>query len=392
MQIRVIRGDTMKKSYICHRNYLNMLQIERHFFAPGRVNLIGDHTDYNGGLVFPAALNMGTYLTAKQNDDADSCRFTSDNNPEEFVIHKEELSQKQHGWVDYPLGVLKEFADCGYPVSGWHFHYRGDLPIGAALSSSASIEVVTAVALNVLNDNPFPMLELVKMSQHAENDFVGMNCGIMDQFASGFGKKDCAIALDCNTLEYEYVPLEMHGLKFVIANSNKPRGLVDSEYNQRRAECQQALEIIQQHLPVNCLCQLSMSQFDTVAQYLNGNVLRRARHTVRENANVREAITALKAGDMLRFGQLMNASHATLRDDYGVTCPETDFLATFAQQFPGVLGSRMTGAGFGGCTVTLIADNQVDDFIESLGRAYEERFGLRVDFYVAEIGEGAREL
>jgi len=369
-----------------------MLTTERHFFAPGRVNLIGDHTDYNGGLVFPAALNMGTYLTVKQNDDADFCRFTSENIPAEYVILKEDLSQKQHHWVDYPLGVLKEFADRGYPVSGWHFHYRGDLPIGAALSSSASIEVVTVVALNALNANPFKMLELVQMAQHAENDFVGMNCGIMDQFASGFGKKDCAIALDCNTLEYEHVPLEMRGLKFVIANSNKPRGLVDSEYNQRRAECQQALEIIQQHLLVDCLCQLSMAQFDTVAKYLDGNVLRRARHAVRENANVREAITALKGGDMVRFGQLMNASHATLRDDYAVTCPETDFLATFAQQFPGVLGSRMTGAGFGGCTVTLIADDQADAFVESLGRAYEERFGLHADFYAAEIGEGAREL
>jgi galactokinase len=367
-----------------------MLTTERHFFAPGRVNLIGDHTDYNGGLVFPAALNMGTYLTVKQNDDTEYCRFTSENNPTEFVIRKENLSQKQNNWVDYPSGVLKEFADRGYPVSGWQFHFRGDLPIGAALSSSASIEVVTAVALNALNDNPFTMLELVQMAQHAENDFVGMNCGIMDQFASGFGKKDCAIALDCNTLEYEHVPLEMRGLKFVIANSNKPRGLVDSEYNQRRAECQQALEIIQQHLPVDCLCQLSMDQFDTVAQYLDGNVLRRARHAVRENENVREAIAALKGGDMVRFGQLMNASHATLRDDYAVTCPETDFLATYAQQFPGVLGSRMTGAGFGGCTVTLIADDQVNAFVESLGRAYEERFGLRADFYVAEIGDGAR--
>ena len=369
-----------------------MQTTERLFFAPGRVNLIGDHTDYNGGLVFPAALNMGTYLTVKQNDDAGFCRFSSENNPAEFLVRNEKLSQKQHHWVDYPLGVLKEFADRGYSVSGWHFHYRGDLPIGAALSSSASIEVVTAVAINALNDNPFTMLELVQMAQHAENDFVGMNCGIMDQFASGFGKKDCAIALDCNTLEYEHVPLEMHGLKFVIANSNKPRGLVDSEYNQRRAECQQALEIIQQHISVDCLCQLTMAQFNTIAQYLVGNVLRRARHAVCENENVREAITALKAGDMVRFGQLMNASHATLRDDYAVTCPETDFLATFAQQFPGVLGSRMTGAGFGGCTVTLIADDQVDAFIESLGKTYEERFGLRADFYVAEIGEGARQL
>ena len=373
------------------RKYPNMLQTERQFFAPGRVNLIGDHTDYNGGLVFPAALDMGTYLIVKQNDDTDSCLFTSENNPAGFVIRKEELSQKQHEWVDYPLGVLKEFADRGWSVSGYDFHYRGDLPIGAALSSSASIEMVTAVALNALCGEPYTMLELVQMAQHAENAFVGMNCGIMDQFVSGFGKKDCAIALDCNTLEYEHVPLEMRGLRFVIANSNKPRGLVDSEYNQRRAECQQALEIIQQHLPVDCLCQLTMDQFDTVAKCLNGNVLRRARHAVRENENVREAIAALKGGDMVRFGQLMNASHASLRDDYEVTCPELDFLAERAQQFPGVLGSRMTGAGFGGCTVTLIADDQVNAFIESLGRAYEERFGLHADFYVAEIGDGAGE-
>ena len=338
-----------------------MQKTERHFFAPGRVNLIGDHTDYNGGLVFPAALNMGTYLTVKQHDDADSCRFVSENDSAEFLIRKEELSQKRNSWVDYPLGVIKEFTDRGFPVSGLQFHYRGDLPIGAALSSSASIEMVTAVALNALNGNPFTMLELVQMAQHAENDFVGMNCGIMDQFASGFGKKDCAIALDCNTLEYEHVPLEMRGLKFVIANTNKKRGLVDSAYNQRRSECQQALEIIRAHRPVDCLCQLTMDQFDTV-------------------------------GDMVRFGQLMNASHATLRDDYEVTCPELDFLAEHAQHFPGVLGSRMTGAGFGGCTVTLIAEEQVEAFVETLGRAYEERFGLRADFYVAEIGDGAGEV
>ena len=368
-----------------------MLQTERHFFAPGRVNLIGDHTDYNGGLVFPAALNMGTYLTVKQHDDADSCRFISENDSAEFLIRKEELSQKRNSWVDYPLGVIKEFTDRGFPVSGLQFHYSGDLPIGAALSSSASIEMVTAVALNALNDSPFTMLKLVQMAQHAENDFVGMNCGIMDQFASGFGKKNCAIALDCNTLAYEHVPLEMHGLKFVIANTNKKRGLVDSAYNQRRSECQQALEIIRAHRQVDCLCQLTMDQFNTVAPYLAGNVLKRARHAVRENENVREAVTALKAGDMVRFGQLMNASHATLRDDYEVTCPELNFLAERAQQFPGVLGSRMTGAGFGGCTVTLIAENQVDAFVETLGKAYEERFGLRADFYVAEIGDGARE-
>jgi len=376
------------------------------FFAPGRVNLIGDHTDYNGGLVFPAALAMGTYLTVTEKLDHFSCGFSSDNEPRTFTLRGDELTERYHAWVDYPLGVLKEFSDHGWSVTGYDFHYRGDLPIGAALSSSASIEMVTAVALNALCGEPYTMLELVQMAQHAENAFVGMNCGIMDQFASGFGKKNHAIALDCNTLEYEHVPLEMCGLKFVIANTNKKRGLVDSEYNQRRAECQQALEIIQQHIPVDCLCQLTMGQFDKltaqniIAQnittqnpaVLEGNVLRRARHAVRENENVREAVTALKTGDMVRFGQLMSASHATLRDDYEVTCPELDFLAEQAQQFPGVLGSRMTGAGFGGCTVTLIAEEQVADFIKTVGTAYEDRFGMRADFYVAEIGDGAVEL
>lgn len=361
------------------------------FFAPGRVNLIGDHTDYNGGLVFPAALSMGTYLTVTERFDHFSCGFSSDNEPKAFTLCGDALTERQQAWVDYPLGVLKEFSDRGWSVEGYDFHYSGDLPIGASLSSSASIEMVTAVALNALNGEPFTMLELVQMAQHAENDFVGMNCGIMDQFASGFGQKDCAIALDCNTLEYEHVPLEMQGLKFVIANTNKKRGLVDSAYNQRRSECQQALEIIRAHRPVDCLCQLTMDQFDMVAPYLTGDVLKRARHAVRENENVREAVTALKAGAMVHFGQLMNASHTSLRDDYEVTCPELDFLAERAHQFPGVLGSRMTGAGFGGCTVTLIAEDQVEAFVETLGKVYEERFGLRADFYVAEIGDGAQE-
>jgi len=368
-----------------------MQKTERHFFAPGRVNLIGDHTDYNGGLVFPAALNMGTYLTVSPSED-DCYHFSSENDSATFSLRKEELAQQHHSWVDYPLGVLKEFTDRGLSVPYCHFRYRGDLPIGAALSSSASIEVVTAVALNALCGEPITMLELVKMAQHAENDFVGMNCGIMDQFASGFGKKNCAIALDCNTLAYEHVPLEMQGLKFVIANTNKKRGLVDSAYNQRRSECQQALEILQQHTSVENLCQLTVSQFDGLSEYLTGDVLKRARHAVRENGHVREAITALKRGNMARFGQLMNASHASLRDDYEVTCPELDFLAKQAQQFPGVLGSRMTGAGFGGCTVTLIAENQVNAFVENVGKAYEQRFNIRADFYVAEIGDGAGEM
>lgn len=361
-----------------------------HFFAPGRVNLIGDHTDYNGGLVFPAALTMGTYLTVTERFDHFSCGFESDDTPDTFTLGSEQLAQRQHAWVDYPLGVLKEFSDRGWNLLGYDFHYHGDLPIGAALSSSASIEMVTAVALNTLCGEPFTQLELVQMAQHAENAFVGMNCGIMDQFASGFGKKDHAIALDCNTLEYEWVPLEMSGLKFVIANTNKPRELVDSAYNQRRAECNEALEILRRYVSVENLCQLTVPQFEKLSRNLSGNVLRRARHAVSEHARVREAVTALKAGDMARFGQLMNASHASLRDDYAVTCPELDFLVAAAQQHPGVLGSRMTGAGFGGCTVTLIAEERVGEFIRTLGDAYTQRFGHNADFYVAEIGDGAQ--
>lgn len=367
------------------------MPLQHVFFAPGRVNLIGDHTDYNGGLVFPAALAMGTYLTVTERLDRFSCRFSSDNEPQAFTLRGDELTERYHAWVDYPLGVLKEFSDRGWSVTGYDFHYRGDLPIGAALSSSASIEMVTAVALNALCGEPYTMLELVKMAQHAENAFVGMNCGIMDQFASGFGKKNCAIALDCNTLEYNHASLEMQGLKFVIANTNKKRGLVDSAYNQRRSECQQALAVLQKYTDVENLCQLSQAQFDALAMHLNGDVLKRARHAVSENARVQEAIAALKRGDMARFGQLMNASHASLRDDYEVTCPELDFLSERAQQFPGVLGSRMTGAGFGGCTVTLISENQVDAFVREVGDAYEQQFQIKADFYVAEIGDGAGE-
>lgn len=357
---------------------------EHGFFAPGRVNLIGDHTDYNGGLVLPTALSMGTYLTVTPLAKNDSCHFTSENDAMAFTLRSDELTQRHHCWVDYPLGVIKEFTDRGFhaPI-GLHFHYRGDLPIGASLSSSASIEMVTALAINSLNNNPFTLIELVKMTQHAENSFVGMNCGIMDQFASDFGKDGHAIALDCNTLNYEYVPLALDGLRFVICNSKKKRGLVDSAYNQRRRECQQALEILQRHCDIQELCQLDMAKFQQLSAYLSGNLFKRARHAVSENERVKQAIQALKCKDMATFGQLMNASHASLRDDYEVSCPELDFLVEHAQQFEGVLGSRMTGAGFGGCTVTLIAKEQVERFTEELGKAYEEKFSIVAETYVS---------
>lgn len=382
--VLIIRGSHYNNNYYLCNVIIDMKDRMNHtFFAPGRVNLIGDHTDYNGGLVLPTALSMGTYLTVTPLAESDCYRFTSENETTAYTLQSNELTQKKHNWVDYPLGVIKEFTDRGIPTpAGLHFHYRGDLPIGASLSSSASIEMVTALALNNLNNNPFTLLELVKITQHAENDFVGMNCGIMDQFASGFGQKNCAIALDCNTLEYEQVPLEMQRLKFVIANTKKKRGLVDSAYNQRRNECQQALETLQQYCDIKELCQLNMEQFQLLSTHLDGNLLKRARHAISENERVKLAIQALKNKDMATFGQLMNASHASLRDDYEVSCPELDFLVEYAQQFEGVLGSRMTGAGFGGCTVTLITENQVDKFTEELIKAYKERFGIVAETYV----------
>ena len=364
----------------------NKTNTEQSFFSPGRVNLIGDHTDYNGGLVLPVALNMGTYLTISQRDDQ-LCRFSSDNDQAVFELDEAGMSQRHHCWVDYPLGVIKEFTDRGFHFQGYNFHFRGNMPIGAALSSSASIEMVTALALNALIDKHFSTLELVKMAQYAENNFVGMNCGIMDQFAAGFGKDGHAIALDCNTLNYQYVPLALDGLRFVICNSKKKRGLVDSAYNQRRQECEEALRILRQLVPIQHLCQLNMEQFEElssqVSHQFSDTVLRRARHAISENERVKEAVQVLLKHDMTRFGQLMNASHASLRDDYEVSCPELDFLVEQAQQFEGVLGSRMTGAGFGGCTVTLITENQVDKFTKELIKAYRERFGLEMEGYVS---------
>lgn len=362
------------------------------YFAPGRVNLIGDHTDYNGGMVFPAALTMGTYLTVSDDVDAHACKFTSENDTHEYLIEEADLQKRQNAWVDYPLGVLKEFTDRGFRVTGWHYHYKGNLPIGAALSSSASIEVVTAFALNDLNNHPFTLLQLVQMAQHAENDFVKVNCGIMDQFASGFGKQNHAIALDCQSLNYEWVPLQMDGLKFVITNTNKKRGLVDSAYNQRRTECQQAYEILRRECDAPALCLYTQEQFDAMAHLLSGDVLKRARHAVSEHNRVVRAIAALQQGNMPLFGQLMSESHHSLRDDYEVTCPELDFIAAFAQRFPGVLGSRMTGAGFGGCTVTLIAENQVADFVRQLTESYENQFNIHPDCYVADVGDGVKRI
>lgn len=365
---------------------------EHAFFAPGRVNLIGEHTDYNGGLVFPCALSFGTYLLISKRDDK-STRFDSVNMNFATTVNANAFVNKPTEWIKYPLGVMKEFADRGYDVWGYDLLYYGNIPNGAGLSSSASIEVVTAVMLNEMTGAGLDMVELVRISQKAENVYVGVNCGIMDQFAVGMGKAQNAIALDCASLAYNYVPLDMKGYKLVIANTNKKRGLADSKYNERRSECDEAVAAISTVHNIEFLCQLTEEEFEQYSPSIkNDTVRRRAKHAVYENQRVVKAIDALKAGKLETFGQLMNASHKSLKEDYEVTGVELDTLAEEGQHLEGVLGSRMTGAGFGGCTVTLVQEDKVDNYIANVGKIYKEKVNLEATFYIADVGEGARKL
>ncbi len=367
-------------------------QAEHAFFAPGRVNLIGEHTDYNGGLVFPCALHFGTYLLISRREDRQVC-FHSLNFDFSITLNENAFVEKPSEWVRYPLGVMKEFADRGFDPWGYDLLYYGNIPNGAGLSSSASIEVVTAIMLNETTGAHLDMIELVKLSQHAENDYVGMNCGIMDQFAVGMGKTNKAIALDCATLHYEYVPLAIQGYKLVIANTNKKRGLTDSKYNERRSECEEAVAAISKAHPIKFLCEMSIEEFNRYSPLITNETVRnRAHHAVSEHQRVIQAIHALKAGDLKKFGQLMNASHKSLKEDYEVTGIELDTLVEAGQQLEGVLGSRMTGAGFGGCTVTLIAEDKIDNYIEKVSKLYKEKTNLEATFYIADVGNGASQL
>jgi len=360
------------------------------FFSPGRVNLIGEHNDYNGGFVFPCALNYGTYLLIRKTDAA-VLKFSTVNFDDDYETPLTgSFSKNGNRWINYPVGVLNEFLKKGLKTSGLEFLYFGDVPNGAGLSSSASIEMVTAVAINELFKTGLSTLELVKMSQKAENEFVGMNCGIMDQFAVGFGKKDHAIFLNCDSLSYENVPLVLNDNVLIITNTNKRRGLTDSKYNERRGECDKAVELIQKYKPVKNLSELTLAEIGILETYIKDPVVRkRAKHVITENGRVLEAVNVLKTNDLKRFGELMNLSHDSLKDDYEVTGKELDALVYEGRKFPGVIGTRMTGAGFGGCTVSIVEKKHADGFISGLGKAYTEITGLKPDFYKPEIGNGA---
>ena len=363
------------------------------FFSPGRVNLIGEHTDYNGGFVFPCALNYGTYLLVRKTKESNLKFSTLNFDSDESVAISGLFKNTSKKWINYPLGVVNEFLKRDKTITGLELLYYGDVPNGAGLSSSASIEMVTAVALNDLFNAGFSTLELVKMSQKAENEFVGMNCGIMDQFAVGFGKKDHAIFLNCDTLNYENVPVILNENVLIITNTNKRRGLTDSKYNERRSECDKAVEYLQAFKKIRNLSELTVDDLGILGKYIPDQVVRkRAKHVISENGRVIEAVKVLRENKIGRFGELMNLSHDSLKEDYEVTGPELDTLVYEARKLPGVIGTRMTGAGFGGCTVSIVSKEHLTQFINELKIAYEKKTGLVPDFYQPEIGDGARKM
>ena len=348
----------------------------RSYFAPGRVNLIGEHTDYNGGHVFPCALTIGTYAIVRKREDR-NFRFYSTNFESLGVIEAslDNLKyDKALDWTNYPLGVVWAFIEKGYPVDcGFDMLLFGNIPNGSGLSSSASVEVVTGVALrDLFGYDDISMIDIALFGQYSENNFNGVNCGIMDQFAIAMGKKDQAIFLDTSDLSYTYAPIKLADEKIVIACSNKKRGLGDSKYNERRAECEEALAELQTKLDIKALGELSEEEFEANKDLIKSEVRqRRAKHAVYENQRTLKAVDALKAGNLEEFGKLMNASHVSLRDDYEVTGIELDTLVENAWEQEGVIGSRMTGAGFGGCTVSIVKTDCVDKFIENVGNLWK---------------------
>ena len=362
------------------------------YFAPGRVNLIGEHTDYNGGHVFPCALTIGTYGVARKRKDK-KLRFYSMNFDRLGVLESsvEKIKpEKEAGWTNYPKGVIWAFGQKGYEVTeGMDLLLSGNIPNGSGLSSSASVEVLTGFILRDQYGFSISNEELALIGQFSENRFNGVNCGIMDQFAIAMGKKDNAIFLDTAAMEFEYAPIRLEGAKLVIACSNKKRGLGDSKYNERRSECETALAQLQQVIGIETLGDLNEEQFELYKGAIKDEVCqKRARHAVYENRRTVRAVEALKQNDIEAFGRLMNESHISLRDDYEVTGEELDTLVEEAWKVDGVIGSRMTGAGFGGCTVSIVKDEAIGAFQEKVGQAYLKKIGYAADFYAVQIGDG----
>lgn len=365
------------------------------FFSPGRVNLIGEHTDYNGGFVFPCALSFGTYLLISPNSEQ-KINFRSLNMEAVYSLELTQLTSPlpDKAWANYPLGVFAQFIKRGVVITqGYDILFWGNVPAGAGLSSSAAMEVVTAFAFNELLGTGYDRTELAKIGQAAEHEFAGVMCGIMDQFASAQGQKDHAIYLNCDTLEFDLVPVKLEGIKVVVSNTHSPHHLDSGAYNDRVRQCQLAVQQISAVRPIKNLAELSQADFNQVEHAITDEVAhRRARHVVGEVQRTKDAVEALQQGNIEKFGELMTQSHISLRDDYEVTGLQLDSLAEAAWKVDGVLGSRMTGGGFGGCTVSLVRDEAIPTFIEQVGAEYTKKTGLKADFYIAEIGDGAHRI
>lgn len=368
----------------------------RIFFAPGRINLIGEHTDYNGGHVFPASISYGTYALGRKRDDQ-KLRFYSKNFTETGIIEAD-LSDlafdESDNWANYPKGVILYLKEAGYEIqNGADILFYGNIPNGAGLSSSASIELATGVLANELFNLYMERIPMIQLGQKVENDYIGVNSGIMDQFAIGMGKKDHAILLDCQTLEYKYAPIALDNYSIMIINTNKQRTLAGSKYNERRAQCEQALSDLQQELSISSLGELTAEEFENHKHLIKDEInQRRAKHAVYENSRTLEALEKLQQGDLQRFGKLMNESHVSLREDYEVTGLELDTIVEAAWEQAGVLGARMTGAGFGGCAIAIVEKGKVADFEKAVNSSYRDKVGYDATFYVAAIGDGAKEL
>ena len=369
----------------------------RTYFAPGRVNLIGEHTDYNGGHVFPCALTLGTYAVVRDREDR-GLRFYSMNFSSLGVLETsldDLVPHKEASWTNYPKGVMWAFEKRGFHLThGLDIAIFGDIPAGSGLSSSASLEVLTGIILkDTFGFDQVSMPEIALIGQDSENNFNGCNCGIMDQFASAMGRKDHAIFLDTSTLEYQYAPVRLEDSKIVITNSKVKHSLVNYAYNDRRRECETALSDLQTVTQIKTLGDLSNEDCESFQSAIKDPVcLKRARHAVHENQRTIQAVEALKNNDIALFGKLMNASHESLKTDYEVSCPEIDLLVDLAQAMPGVIGSRITGGGFGGCTVSIVKNDTVDRFVKEIGSAYQKETGHEAEFYIVEIGDGARKL
>lgn len=368
----------------------------RTFFAPGRINLIGEHIDYNGGHVLPASISYGTYALAQKRNDQKVCLYSL-NFPHTGIIECElsNLSYNHlHDWANYPKGMLKYIRDSGLDIpTGMNILFSGTIPNGAGLSSSASIEMVTGVLLEGLYNIPFNRLEMIQIGQKVENEYIGVNSGIMDQFAIAKGKKDHAILLNCQTFEYQFAPIYLENHTILIINTNKQRILMNSSYNTRRSQCDQALLDLQSSLPIKSLGELSITQFEQYKYLINDETnIKRAKHVVYENARTKEAFMLLQQRELEEFGKLMNKSHLSLQQDFEVTGMELDIIVSTAWEQPGIVGARMTGAGFGGCAIALIENDKAASFKENVNRIYTNAVGYQATFYQATIGDGAREL